>query len=89
MEKSDGIENAKTDANDSISSKRLFAFDVGTATVGTAIDYGIGWGIASGVFGATMTTGLAIILGATAIGCIAVCTTGMLLVQGGSLAGQR
>lgn len=76
--------NTSMSDKDSLSGKRLLAFDIGTATAGTAIDYGIGWGIASGVFGATMTTGLAITLGATAIGCVAVGTMAMMLVQGGS-----
>lgn len=67
-----------------VSGGRLLALDLGISTVGAAADIGIGWGIASGVFGAVMTPAIATGLGITAAVGVVIGTGAMLLVQGAS-----
>ena len=67
-----------------VSGGKLLALDLGISTVGVAADIGIGWGIASGVFGAVMTPAIATWLGITATVGAVIGTGAMLLVQGAS-----
>lgn len=68
--------------DEKVSGPKLLALDLGISGAGVAADLGIGWGIASGVFGVAMTPAIAAGMGVTAVVGVAVGTGAMLLVQG-------
>lgn len=76
------MENMATADNDKMSGGKLLALDLGMSGAGVAADLGIGWGIASGVFGVAMTPAIATGLGIAAVVGTAIGTSAMLLVQG-------
>lgn len=65
-----------------VSGPKLLALDLGISGAGVAADLGIGWGIASGVFGIAMTPAIAAGMGVAAVVGVAIGTGAMLLVQG-------
>lgn len=68
--------------DEKVSGPKLLALDLGISGAGVAADLGIGWGIASGVFGVAMTPAIAVGMGVAAAVGVAVGTGAMLLVQG-------
>lgn len=76
------MESMATKDNDKMNGGKLLALDLGMSGAGIAADLGIGWGIASGVFGVAMTPAIATGLGIAAVIGTAIGTSAMLLVQG-------
>lgn len=67
---------------DKVSGGKLLALDLGISAAGILADIGIGWGIAGGLLGVTMTPAIATGIGIAAVVGTAVGTSAMLLVQG-------